>query len=66
MTNLNTAQQLREQLEIAHMLAKAHIAFVVIPAATDEAQVLLLLQQARALGDLAQAAELEQAGAAHG
>lgn len=55
--------QLREQLEIAHMLAKAHVAFVVIPASTDEAQVLLLLQQGQALEALADRAEREQAEA---
>lgn len=61
MTAVRTSPpQLRDQLEIAHVLAKAHIAFVVIPAASEEAQVLLLLQQGQALEGLAQAAEREQ------
>lgn len=58
-----TVAQLRAQLEIAQTLAKSHVAFVVIPVATEEGFAKLCVHQAQKLEHLAQIAEREKAGA---
>lgn len=66
MTFTPRVSHIRKQLEIAQLLAKSHVGFVIFPIRTEEEYHAGLIEQARRIDKLSQAAEAEQNGGCDG